>query len=127
VPRADGCRNGGARDRDGAPAIVSYDLAEDSIWGLGIGCSGGVDIRIEPVLDDAITNAWLATLGGVKPGCSSRRSAVCPARLIVHGARSSEACPIQPSGAGDRERPFTPRRSLPGVRRRARRRRGAVL
>jgi xanthine dehydrogenase accessory factor len=31
----------------GEPAIVSYDLADDSVFGLGIGCSGAVDVRIE--------------------------------------------------------------------------------
>jgi xanthine/CO dehydrogenase XdhC/CoxF family maturation factor len=46
----------------GEPAIVGYDLADDSIWGLGIGCSGAVDIRIERLEDDAITNAWLKVL-----------------------------------------------------------------
>jgi xanthine/CO dehydrogenase XdhC/CoxF family maturation factor len=46
----------------GEPVIVSYDLADDSIWGLGIGCSGAVDIRIERLEDDAITRAWLTIL-----------------------------------------------------------------
>ena len=46
----------------GDPVIVSYDLAADSIWGLGIGCSGAVDIRIERIGDDAITNDWLTIL-----------------------------------------------------------------
>ncbi len=46
----------------GDPVIVSYDLAEDSLWGLGIGCSGAVDIRIERIGDDAITNDWLTVL-----------------------------------------------------------------
>ena len=46
----------------GEPAIVSYDLEEDSIWGLGIGCSGAVDIRIERLEDDPITMAWLDLL-----------------------------------------------------------------
>ncbi len=46
----------------GDPAIVCYDLAEDSVWGLGIGCSGAVDIRIERIGDDAITNEWLTIL-----------------------------------------------------------------
>jgi xanthine dehydrogenase accessory factor len=46
----------------GEPVIVNYDLADDSVWGLGIGCSGAVDIRIERIADDAITNDWLATL-----------------------------------------------------------------
>jgi xanthine/CO dehydrogenase XdhC/CoxF family maturation factor len=46
----------------GAPIVVSYDLADDSLWGLGIGCSGAVDIRIERLEDDAVTRAWLAIL-----------------------------------------------------------------
>ena len=46
----------------GEPVIVSYDLADDSVWGLGIGCSGAVDIRIERLEDDAITHGWLTIL-----------------------------------------------------------------
>jgi xanthine dehydrogenase accessory factor len=46
----------------GEPAIVSYDLADDSIWGLGIGCSGVVDIRIERLEGDAIVSKWLEVL-----------------------------------------------------------------
>jgi xanthine dehydrogenase accessory factor len=46
----------------GAPVIVSYDLADDSVWGLGIGCSGAVDIRIERLEDDAVTRAWMTIL-----------------------------------------------------------------
>jgi len=46
----------------GEPVIVEYDLADDSVWGLGIGCSGAVDIRIERIEDDVMTNAWLTIL-----------------------------------------------------------------
>jgi xanthine dehydrogenase accessory factor len=46
----------------GEPRIVSYDLADDSLWGLGMGCSGAVDIRIERLEDDAMTREWLAIL-----------------------------------------------------------------
>jgi xanthine/CO dehydrogenase XdhC/CoxF family maturation factor len=46
----------------GEPVIVSYDLADDSIWGLGIGCSGAVDILIERLEDDAITREWVMRL-----------------------------------------------------------------
>jgi xanthine/CO dehydrogenase XdhC/CoxF family maturation factor len=46
----------------GEPAVVSYDLADDSIWGLGIGCTGAVDIRIERLEDDPITTEWLKVL-----------------------------------------------------------------
>jgi xanthine/CO dehydrogenase XdhC/CoxF family maturation factor len=46
----------------GEPATVSYDLADDSIWSLNIGCSGAVDIRIERLDDDEVTRAWLDAL-----------------------------------------------------------------
>ena len=31
----------------GEPVVVNYDLADDSLWGLGMGCSGAIDVRIE--------------------------------------------------------------------------------
>lgn len=46
----------------GVPATVSYDLADDSIWSLNIGCSGAVDIRIERIEDDEVTARWLDVL-----------------------------------------------------------------
>ena len=46
----------------GVPVIVNYDLADDSIWGLGIGCSGAVDVRIERLDDDDATRQWWASL-----------------------------------------------------------------
>jgi xanthine dehydrogenase accessory factor len=46
----------------GDPRIVSYDLAEDSLWGLGMGCSGAVDVRIERLDDDPMTREWLTVL-----------------------------------------------------------------
>lgn len=46
----------------GEPAIVSYDVADDSLWGLGMGCGGAVDIRIERLEDDAMTREWLTVL-----------------------------------------------------------------
>lgn len=46
----------------GEPTTVSYDLADDSIWSLNIGCSGAVDIRIERLDDDEVTRAWLSAL-----------------------------------------------------------------
>lgn len=46
----------------GVPVIVSYDLADDSVWGLGLGCSGAVDIRIERLEDDPITRMWWSIL-----------------------------------------------------------------
>ena len=31
----------------GEPVVVNYDLADDSLWGLGMGCWGAIDVRIE--------------------------------------------------------------------------------
>jgi xanthine/CO dehydrogenase XdhC/CoxF family maturation factor len=65
----------------GEPVTVSYDLADDSIWSLNIGCSGAVDIHIERVEDDEATRAWLGALERGEPavlvtslaGASGRR------------------------------------------------------
>ncbi|MGE5246092.1 MAG: XdhC family protein [Betaproteobacteria bacterium] len=46
----------------GEPVVVSYDLTDESIWGLGIGCSGAVDIRIERLDEDDILTEWLRVL-----------------------------------------------------------------
>lgn len=51
----------------GKPAVVRYDLADDSIWGLNIGCTGAVDIRIERVEDDEVTHAWLGAMQRGEP------------------------------------------------------------
>jgi len=34
---------------DGKPVLKRYDLDEDLVWGLGLGCPGTVDVLIEPV------------------------------------------------------------------------------
>jgi xanthine/CO dehydrogenase XdhC/CoxF family maturation factor len=36
---------------DGRPVLKRYDLDEDLVWGLGLGCPGTVDIWIQPVPD----------------------------------------------------------------------------
>src|SRR6476469_9924112 len=46
----------------GEPVVISYDLADDSVWGPGIGCTGAVDIRIERLADDAVANEWWSAL-----------------------------------------------------------------
>lgn len=45
----------------GEPVVVNFDLADDSLWGLGMGCSGAIDVRIERIGDDTM-NAWLTVL-----------------------------------------------------------------
>jgi xanthine dehydrogenase accessory factor len=49
----------------GEPVVVCYDLGDDSLWGLGMGCSGAIDVRIERLddLDRAeIMRTWLNVL-----------------------------------------------------------------
>ena len=46
----------------GQPALTSYDLEEDVVWGLGIGCGGSVDVRIERLDFDALQTPWLEVL-----------------------------------------------------------------
>jgi xanthine dehydrogenase accessory factor len=67
----------------GEPVIVSYDLADDSIWGLGIGCSGAVDIRIERIEQDAISNLWLTLLERGEAAVLVTPLSVVSGRLIV--------------------------------------------
>lgn len=33
----------------GNPILKKYDMGEDLVWGLGLGCPGKVEIYIEPV------------------------------------------------------------------------------
>lgn len=37
---------------DGRPVLKTYELDEELVWGLGLGCPGTVDIWIEPVPDE---------------------------------------------------------------------------
>lgn len=32
----------------GTPLLLRYDLSGDDVWGLGIGCGGGMDVLVEP-------------------------------------------------------------------------------
>jgi xanthine dehydrogenase accessory factor len=45
----------------GQAVIRGYDLSEDIVWGMGIGCGGDVDILIEP-LEGAMLETWLDLL-----------------------------------------------------------------
>ena len=35
--------------RSGTPLLKLYDMDENLVWGLGLGCPGKVEIYIEPV------------------------------------------------------------------------------
>ena len=97
----------------GEPVVVTYDLADDSVWGLGIGCSGAVDIRIERIGDDAITNDWLTILERGEAAVLVTPLSGVSGRMIVRGTgpivggltdpiveqRAVATCPRAPWGA----------------------------
>ena len=70
----------------GEPVIVTYDLADDSVWGLGIGCSGAVDIHIERIEDDAISNLWLTILERGEVAVRVTPLSGVSGRMIVSGS-----------------------------------------
>jgi xanthine dehydrogenase accessory factor len=67
----------------GEPAVVSYDLADDSVWGLGIGCTGLVDIYIERLEDDPLSSRWLEILERGDAAVRVTPLSVAAGRLIV--------------------------------------------
>lgn len=36
----------------GNPLLKQYDMDEETVWGLGLGCPGIVDVFIEPVVEE---------------------------------------------------------------------------
>lgn len=52
--------------RTGRPLRVAYDLEEDAVWGLGLGCGGSVEVYLEP-LSDPLLKAFLEGLRGEAP------------------------------------------------------------
>jgi xanthine dehydrogenase accessory factor len=57
------------------PLIKRYELDEDLVWGLGLGCPGTVDIFIEPVLADTEQHpAFALWLDSIQKG---RAAALC--------------------------------------------------
>jgi xanthine dehydrogenase accessory factor len=71
----------------GDAVTVTYDLAEDSVWGLGIGCSGAVDVHIERLEDDGITREWIGVLERAEAAALVTPLGGASGRLIVrpHG------------------------------------------
>lgn len=39
------------------PVLVRYDLSEDQVWSLGLGCGGGVEVLIEPLEPERVREA----------------------------------------------------------------------
>jgi len=70
----------------GEPRIVVYDLADDSLWGLGMGCSGAVDVRIERLDDDAMMRDWLDVLERGEAAVLATALSGTSGRVLVRGA-----------------------------------------
>jgi xanthine dehydrogenase accessory factor len=68
----------------GDALIVNYDLADDSLWGLGMGCSGAVDIRIERIDDDQITREWLTVLERAEKAVQITPLSGASGRIVLH-------------------------------------------
>jgi xanthine dehydrogenase accessory factor len=67
----------------GNPVVVNYDLADDSVWGLGLGCAGAIDVRIERLDDDPMTGAWLDMLEAAETAALVTPLAGASGRLLV--------------------------------------------
>ncbi len=70
----------------GDPILLTYDLQDDSVWGLGIGCTGAVDIRIERLEGDPVTREWLDVLERGDAAVLATTLEGPAGRLLVHGA-----------------------------------------
>lgn len=46
----------------GEPTLRHFDLAEDVVWGLGLGCGGAVDLYLEPLDTSAAHLGWLSAV-----------------------------------------------------------------
>ena len=84
--------------RDGVPRLRHYETGDDdsTVWGLGLGCNGAVDIFVQPVTSaDALAAARRlgALLGGDAPFAVStvvRGSAAVLGRMLVTAGGPTE-------------------------------------
>jgi xanthine/CO dehydrogenase XdhC/CoxF family maturation factor len=101
----------------GERAVLRYDLADDSIFGLGVGCSGAVDILIERLDDSPVSRAWESVLerGDSAVLVTPLRGAT--GRLLVHpqdaiGRLSGPAADIAALARERLAEPFPPSGSV---------------
>ena len=52
----------------GKGVVQFFDLDEETVWGLGLGCGGAVDVYIEPLDNGAEFQIWLGTVQAQKAG-----------------------------------------------------------
>ncbi|MEZ5319131.1 MAG: XdhC family protein [Vicinamibacterales bacterium] len=82
----------------GAPVLVPYDLEDDSVWGLGIGCTGAVDVLIERLDDDEVMRAWIDRLERGAPAVLVTPLDGASGRLLVDaaGGTTGRITPVVP-------------------------------
>lgn len=59
----------------GNPEIKAFDLDEDEVWGLGLGCGGSVDVYIEPLELKGPLLAWFDAVRNYLPAVLATRLA----------------------------------------------------
>jgi xanthine/CO dehydrogenase XdhC/CoxF family maturation factor len=59
----------------GKPEIKGFDLDEDEVWGLGLGCGGAVDVYIEPLELEGPLLAWFDAVRNYLPAVLATRLA----------------------------------------------------
>jgi xanthine dehydrogenase accessory factor len=70
----------------GKPLRVAYDLEEDTVWGLGLGCGGSVEVYLEP-LSDPLLSAFLESLEEEEPSLLATVLSGGQGRLLYRGKR----------------------------------------
>jgi xanthine/CO dehydrogenase XdhC/CoxF family maturation factor len=69
----------------GTPVVAEYDLEADTVWSLGMGCSGAVDVLIERLEDDPLSLAWLRALQSAEAAVLVKSLTESDKRLLVGG------------------------------------------
>jgi xanthine dehydrogenase accessory factor len=69
----------------GKSIVQFFDLTEETVWGLGLGCGGAVDVYIEPLDSGAEFQMWLETVQAQKAG------ALATLLNVKEGSRFSKA------------------------------------
>ncbi|TBH20952.1 XdhC family protein [Thermus thermamylovorans] len=72
--------------RTGRPLRVAYDLEEDAVWGLGLGCGGSVEVYLEPLADPLLL-AFLESLEGDGPSLLATPLSGGEGRLLFREGR----------------------------------------
>ncbi len=91
--------------KTGQPMTEVFDLTEDAIWGLRLGCGGVVRVLLEPVGRDPVWKRWLSAL---KSGERAVRAVICESnsepdslgRWLLVAPGEPPAGPLAPEALG---------------------------